>query len=43
MSGSDVMAFVSARSRWSPLRPESAQYWRSGAVIVHDDDLYLGR
>jgi hypothetical protein len=37
MSGGDVMGFVSARSRWSPLRAESAQYWRRGAVIVHDD------
>jgi hypothetical protein len=40
MSGGDVLAFVAARSRWSPLRGESAQYWRSGAVIVHDDDLW---
>ena len=40
MSGRDVMAFVAARSRWSPLRAESAQYWRSGAVLVHDDDVW---
>jgi hypothetical protein len=40
MSGGDVMAFVAARSRWSPLRAESAQYWRSGAVIVHEGDLW---
>ena len=38
MSVDEVIAFVLARSRWSPLHPESAQYWRSGAVIVRDDD-----
>jgi hypothetical protein len=40
MSGDDVMAFVSARSRWSPLRAESARYWRRGAVIVRADGLW---
>lgn len=29
-----VMAFVATRSRWSPLRFESAQFWRSGAIQV---------
>lgn len=40
MSGGDVMAFVSARSRWSPLRAKSAQFWRSGAIIVREDGLW---
>lgn len=40
MSGGDVMAFVSARSRWSPLRPDSAQYWRSGAIVIREDGLW---
>jgi hypothetical protein len=40
MSGGDVMAFVSARSRWSPLRAESVQFWRSGAVVVREDGLW---
>lgn len=40
MSGDDVMAFVSARSRWSPLRPESAQFWRSGAIVVRQDGVW---
>jgi hypothetical protein len=40
MSGEDVMAFVSARSRWSPLRPESAQFWRSGAIVVRQDGVW---
>ena len=34
MSGADVIAFVSSRSRWSALRAESAHFWRSGAVLV---------
>lgn len=34
------MAFVSARSRWSPLRPESAQFWRSGAIVIREDGLW---
>jgi hypothetical protein len=40
MSGDDVSAFVSARSRWSPLRPESAQFWRSGAIVVREDGMW---
>lgn len=40
MSGGEVMAFVSARSRWSPLRPDSAQYWRSGAIVIREDGLW---
>lgn len=40
MSGGDVMAFVSARSRWSPLRAESAQFWRRGAIVVREDGLW---
>jgi len=40
MSSDDVMAFVSARSRWSPLRPESAQFWRSGAIVVREDGVW---
>ncbi len=40
MSGGDVLAFVSARSGWSPLRAESAQYWRSGAIVIRQDGLW---
>jgi hypothetical protein len=40
MSSDDVMAFVSERSRWSPLRPESAQFWRSGAIVVREDGVW---
>ena len=40
MSSDDVIAFVSARSRWSPLRPESAQFWRSGAIVVREDGVW---
>lgn len=40
MSCADVMAFVSARSRWSPLRAESVQFWRSGAIVVREDGLW---
>ena len=40
MSCPDVIAFVSARSRWNPLRAASAQFWRSGAVIVRGDGLW---
>ena len=40
MSGADVIAFVSSRSRWSPLRAESAHFWRSGAVVVREDGLW---
>ncbi|MDA1183061.1 MAG: hypothetical protein O2930_00255 [Acidobacteria bacterium] len=41
MAGADVMAFVSARSGWSPLRAESVQFWRSGAITVREDGLWL--
>jgi hypothetical protein len=40
LSGHAVMAFVSARSRWSPLRPESVQFWRSGAIVVREDGVW---
>jgi hypothetical protein len=40
MSGADVMAFVSARSPWSPLRAESARFWRAGAIVVREDGLW---
>lgn len=40
MSPADVVAFVSARSRWSPLRAESARFWRRGAVVVREDGLW---
>jgi hypothetical protein len=40
MTCAEVIAFVSARSHWSPLRPESAQYWRSGAIVVRADGLW---
>lgn len=40
MSGDEVMAFVATRSPWSPLRAESAQYWRSGAIVVRGDGLW---
>jgi hypothetical protein len=40
MSCADVIAFVSARSRWSPLRPESAQFWHSGAIVVRQDNVW---
>jgi hypothetical protein len=40
MSSDDVIAFVSARSRWSPLRSESAQFWRSGAIVVREDGVW---
>jgi hypothetical protein len=40
MFGGDVMAFVAARSRWSPLRAESARFWRSGAVVVRKNSLW---
>ncbi|MGH9141183.1 MAG: hypothetical protein ACRD3J_15265 [Thermoanaerobaculia bacterium] len=39
-SCADVIAFVSARSRWSPLRPESAQFWHSGAIVVSKDNVW---
>lgn len=38
MTPSDVLAFVSVRSQWSLLRPESPEFWHSGhAVRVLDD------
>lgn len=40
MSSDDIIAFVSARSRWSPLRPESAQFWRSGTIVVREDGVW---
>lgn len=40
MSSDDVIAFVSARSRWSPLRRESAQFWRSGAIVIREDGMW---
>ena len=40
MSSDEVINFVSARSRWSPLRPESAQFWRSGAIVVREDGVW---
>lgn len=40
MSSDEVIAFVSARSRWSPLRPESAQFWRSGAIVIREDGVW---
>jgi hypothetical protein len=40
MSEAAVAAFVAARSRWSPLRPDSAQYWRAGAIVVRVDGLW---
>jgi hypothetical protein len=40
MSEADVVGFVAARSRWSPLRPDSAQYWRAGAIVVRNDGLW---
>jgi hypothetical protein len=40
MSEADVVGFVAARSAWSPLRPDSAGYWRSGAIVVREDGLW---
>ena len=33
MEPEDVISFVSARSRWSPVSARSADYWRRGAAI----------
>jgi hypothetical protein len=33
-----VLAFVAARSEWSLLRSDSAQYWRGGAAVRIRDD-----
>jgi len=38
MSPAEVLAFVGARSQWTLLRAESAQYWRSGAAVRVRDD-----
>jgi hypothetical protein len=38
MSPAEVLAFVSARSQWTLLRAESAQYWHSGAAVRVRDD-----
>ena len=38
MSPGDVLAFVRARSEWSLLKADSAQYWRSGAAVRVRDD-----
>jgi hypothetical protein len=38
MSPDDVLAFVAARSQWSLLRSDSAQYWRGGAAVRVRDD-----
>jgi hypothetical protein len=40
MSSDEVIDFVSARSRWSPLRPESAQFWHSEAIIVRENGVW---
>ena len=41
MACADVIAFVSAHSGWSPLRPESAQFWHSGVISVREDGLWI--
>lgn len=38
MSPEDILAFVRARSEWSLLKADSAQYWRSGAAVRVRDD-----
>lgn len=38
MSPDDVLAFVRARSEWSLLKADSAQYWRGSAVVRVRDD-----
>ena len=38
MSPDEVLAFVRARSEWSLLKADSAQYWRSGAAVRLGDD-----
>jgi hypothetical protein len=41
MRAEEVLAFVSARTRWSMLSAESAQYWRRGAAVrVREDGLW---
>jgi hypothetical protein len=42
MTPDDVLAFVATRSQWSPLRAESAQFWRVGAAVrVLDDGRWM--
>ncbi len=41
MSRADVLGFVATRSGWSPLRPESVQFWRSGVITVREDGLWM--
>ena len=38
MEPEDVISFVSARSRWSPVSAKSADYWRRGAAIRVRED-----
>ena len=38
MDPQDVISFVSARSRWSPVAARSANYWRSGSAIRVRED-----
>ena len=41
MYGANVLGFVATRSGWSPLRPESVQFWRSGVITVREDGLWM--
>ena len=38
MKPQDVISFVSARSRWSPVSAKSADYWRRGSAIRVRED-----
>jgi hypothetical protein len=40
ISDSEVVGFVAARSRWSPLREDSSRFWRRGAVTIRADGLW---
>ena len=40
MSCADVLAFVGARSQWSPLSADSPKFWRLGAIVVHRDGFW---
>ena len=41
MRAEDAVAFVRARTQWSPLRSDDAQYWRRGSPIrVRDDGMW---
>jgi hypothetical protein len=40
MSYADVVAFVAARSQWSPLREDSSRFWRRGAILIRPDELW---